>query len=66
VLLLVFGGALLAVGYKVLNLILSIIGWVVIALTVILGALDIFRIATAKDKPASDEPIYVDFEKNSD
>jgi hypothetical protein len=66
VLLLVFGGALLAVGYKVLNLILSIIGWVVIALTVILGALDILRIATAKDKPASDEPIYVDFEKNSD
>ena len=66
VLLLVFGGTLLAVGYTVLNLLLSIIGWVVIALTVILGALDIVRIVGAKDKPASDGPIYVDFEKHSD
>ena len=66
VVLLVFGGALLAVGYAILNLLLSIIGWVVIALTVIFGAVDIIRIATAKDRPDSDGPIYVEFEKNSD
>ena len=66
VVLLVFGGTLLAVGYTILNLLLKIIGWVVIAVTVLLGAVDIIRIATAKEKPASDEPVYVDFEKNSD
>lgn len=66
VVLLVFGGTLLAVGYSILNLLLKIIGWVVIALTVLLGAVDIIRIATAKEKPASDGAVYVDFEKNSD
>ena len=48
VVLLVFGGTLLAVGMTVLNLLLSIIGWVVIALVVILGAVDIIKIATSK------------------
>ena len=49
VVLLVFGGTLLAVGMTVLNLLLSIIGWVVIALVVILGAVDIIKIVTSKE-----------------
>ena len=49
VVLLVFGGTILAVGYTILNLLLSIIGWVVIALTVILGVVAIIKIATAKE-----------------
>lgn len=48
VVLLVFGGTLLAVGMTILNLILSIIGWVVIALAVILGVVGIIKIATSK------------------
>ena len=49
VVLLVFGGTLLAVGMTILNLLLSIIGWVVIALTVILGVVAIIKIATSKE-----------------
>ena len=49
VVLLVFGGTLMAVGMTILNLLLSIIGWVVIALTVILGVVAIIKIATAKE-----------------
>lgn len=49
VVLLVFGGTLLAVGMTVLNLLLSIIGWVVIALVVILGAVDIIKIVTSQE-----------------
>ena len=49
VVLLVFGGTLMAVGMTILNLLLSIIGWVVIALAVILGVVAIIKIATAKE-----------------
>ena len=49
VVLLVFGGTLLGVGMTILNLLLSIIGWVVIALAVILGVVAIIKIATAKE-----------------
>ena len=48
VVLLVFGGTLLGVGMTILNLLLSIIGWVVIALAVILGVVGIIQIATSK------------------
>ena len=49
VVLLVFGGTLLGVGMTILNLLLSIIGWVVIALAAILGVVAIIKIATAKE-----------------
>ena len=49
VVLLVFGGTLVGVGMTILNLLLSIIGWVVIALAVILGVVAIIKIATAKE-----------------
>ena len=49
VVLLVFGGTLLAAGMTVLNLLLRIIGWIVIALVVILGTVDLIKIATAKE-----------------
>ena len=48
VVLLVFGGTLVGVGMTILNLLLSIIGWVVIALAVILGVVAIIKIATSK------------------
>jgi hypothetical protein len=48
VVLLVFGGTFVAIGETVLNLLLGIIGWVVIALVLIFGAVDIIRIATKK------------------
>lgn len=49
VVLLVFGGTLVGVGMTILNLLLSIIGWVVIALAVILGMVAIIKIATSKE-----------------
>ena len=49
VVLLVFGGTLVGVGMTILNLLLSIIGWVVIALAVVLGAVAIIKIATSKE-----------------
>ena len=48
VVLLVFGGTFLAIGEAVLNLLLAVIGWVVIALVLIFGVVDIIRIATIK------------------
>ena len=48
VVLLIFGGTLMAVGMTILNLLLSIIGWVVIALAAILGVVAI--ILAAKNK----------------
>ena len=48
VVLLVFGGTFLAIGEAVLNLLLAVIGWVVIALVLIFGVVDIIRIATKK------------------
>ena len=64
VVLLVFGGTILAVGYTILNLLLSIIGWVVIALTVILGIVAIIKIATEKAPKSEGGPLYVEYEEN--
>ena len=66
VVLLVFGGTLLAVGYTILNLLLSIIGWVVIALAVILGVVAIIKIATEKEPKPVDAPIYVEAEEKAE
>lgn len=63
VVLMIFGGTLLGVGATILNLLLSIIGWVIVALTVILGAVEIIRIATEKAQPTHDEPIYVEHDE---
>ena len=64
VVLLVFGGTILAVGYTILNLLLSIIGWVVIALTVILGIVAIIKIATEKAPKSEGGTLYVEYEEN--
>lgn len=65
VVLLIFGGTILAVGYAILNLLLSIIGWVVIALTVILGVVAIIKIATEKETKPEGAPIYVEAEETT-
>lgn len=49
VVLLVFGGVIFAASMDILNLLLSIMGWVVIALVLVFGAVDIVKIATAKE-----------------
>ena len=64
VVLLIFGGTILAVGYTILNLLLSIIGWVVIALTVILGIVAIIKIATEKAPKSEGGTLYVEYEEN--
>ena len=64
VVLLVFGGTILAVGYTILNLLLSIIGWAVIALTVILGIVAIIKIATEKAPKSEGGTLYVEYEEN--
>ena len=66
VVLLVFGGTIFAVGMDILNLLLSIIGWVVIALTVILGTVAIIKIATEKEAKPADAPIYVEGEETKE
>lgn len=63
VVLLVFGGTLLGVGYTILNLILKVIGWVVIGITAILGILEIILIATKKEEK-NGETIYVEHSEN--
>ena len=50
----------------ILNLLLSIIGWVVIALTVILGTVAIIKIATEKEAKPADAPIYVEGEETKE
>lgn len=64
VVLMVFGGTILGTGAAIINLLLNIIGWVIIALTVIFGVVEIIRIATSKEQPKADEPIYVEHEEN--
>ena len=59
VVLLIFGGTLLGVGYTILNLILKVIGWVVIGITVVLGIVEIILIATKKESKDKG-PIYVE------
>jgi hypothetical protein len=58
VVLLVFGGVLIGVGMTVLNILLAIIGWVVIALATVFGLIDIIRLATKKNAaPAEETPV---------
>ncbi len=64
VVLLVFGGTLLGVGYTILNLILKVIGWVIIALVAVFGIVEIILIATSKESSKKDEPIYVEHNEN--
>jgi len=64
IVLLVFGGTLIGAGADILNLLLTIVGWVIIGLTVIFGVVEIIRIATSKEQPKADEPIYVEHEEN--
>ncbi len=64
IVLLVFGGTLIGAGADILNLLLTIIGWVIIGLTVIFGVVEIIRIAASKEQPKADEPIYVEHEEN--
>lgn len=63
VVLLVFGGTLLGVGAKIINLLLKIIGWVVVGLSVVFAAIEIVRIATSKEHTKVDEPIYVEHDE---
>ena len=60
VVLLVFGSTLLAIGFDILNLLLKIVGWVIIALTVVLGLIEILHIAMEKPASKTGEPIYVE------
>ncbi len=62
VVLMVFGGTFFAVGEQVLKLLLTIIGWVVIGLTLIFGVVEIIRIAMSKPTDG-DAPIYVEHEE---
>lgn len=63
VVLLIFGGTLMGVGYTILNLLLKIIGWVIIGITAILGVVEIILIATKKEDK-NGEPIYVEHNEN--
>ena len=63
VVLLVFGGTLLGVGYTILNLILKVIGWAVIGITVVLGIVEIILIATKKEGK-NGQTIYVEHSEN--
>ena len=67
VVLLVFVPALVNVAFFAVRLILRIAGWGVIALSVVLGVIEIIRIAIAKPASApAEEPVYVDFEEKQD
>ena len=63
VVLLIFGGTLLGVGYTILNLILKVIGWVVIGITVVLGIVEIILIATKKEDKKG-QTVYVEHSEN--
>ncbi len=60
VLLLVFGGTILAVGEDIVKLLLTVIGWVIIALVALLGVIDILHIAMEKPVAKTGEPIYIE------
>ena len=57
VVLLVFGGVLIGAGMTVLNIVLTVIGWVVIALAVVFGLVDILRMATKKAPAVAEAPV---------
>ena len=54
---LVFGGVLIGAGMTVLNIVLTVIGWVVIALAVVVGLVDIIRMATKKAPAVAEAPV---------
>ena len=57
VVLLVFGGVLIGAGLTVLNVVLTVIGWVVIALAAVFGLVDIIRLAAKKAPAAAEAPV---------
>ena len=57
VVLLVFGGVLIGAGLTVLNVVLTVIGWVVIALAAVFGLVDIIRLASKKAPAAAEAPV---------
>ncbi len=67
VVLLVFVPALVSAAFTLVHLLLVIGGWVVIALSVIYGAIEIIRIACAKELHTTEgAPITTDFEEKND
>ena len=60
VLLLVFGSTILAVGEDIVKLLLTIIGWIIIALTTVLGVVEILHVALEKPNYKTGEPIYIE------
>ncbi len=63
VVMLVFGGVLLGASMTVLNVILSVIGWVVIGLTAVFGLIEIIRLTTKKSpakRTSGGKRTYVD------
>lgn len=61
VVMLVFGGVLLGAGVTVLNVLLTVIGWIIIGLTAVFGIVEVIRLAVAKgDAPAKGGRTYVD------
>ncbi len=61
VVMLVFGGVLIGVGMTVLNILLAVIGWIIIALAAIFGIIEIIRLASAKeDNISTGKRTYVD------
>lgn len=61
VVLLVFGGILLGAGLTVLDILLTVGGWVIIGLVTVFGLVEIIRLALAKEAaPSSGTKTYVD------
>lgn len=67
VVLLVFVPSLVGAAFTLVHLLLVISGWVVIALSVLFGVIEIIRIATANEiRNAKGGTIYTDFEEKQD
>jgi hypothetical protein len=67
VVLLVFLPSLLGAAFEIVHLLLVICGWVVIGLSVLFGAIEIIRIATAKEIQVSNaDHVVVDFTEKQD
>ncbi len=67
VVLLVFVPSLVGAAFEIVHLLLVISGWIVIGLSVIFGAIEIVRIATAKEiKVSNADHVVVDFTEKKD
>ncbi len=66
--LLIFVPSLVGAAFTVVHLLLTIGGWVIIALSALFGIIEIVRIATAKEivTSSSNGHIYADFEEKKD